>query len=99
MSTECEIEQLLRRARLTTTPAQDRYILKDALAALDERLGESEYLAGNDYTIADIATYPWVARISWHPFELEEFPNVKAWFDSLSKREAVQRGMGVPFDE
>ena len=96
-----QVHHFWKYAKEDVPYAKERY-KKEMLRiykTLDERLGESEYLAGNDYTIADIATYPWVARISWHPFELEEFPNVKAWFDGLSKREAVQRGMGVPFDE
>jgi GSH-dependent disulfide-bond oxidoreductase len=69
---------------------------KDRLyAVLDRRLGQSEYLAG-DYSIADIATYPWVARYEWHKTHLPDHPNVKRWFDTLSARPAVQRGMAVP---
>lgn len=63
---------------------------------LDKRLGESAYLAGDSYTIADIATYPWVARFGWHPCDINDFCNVKRWYDSLSEREAVKRGMDVP---
>lgn len=62
---------------------------------LEKRLGDREYL-GADYSIADIATYPWVARYERHRVKLEEFPNVKRWFDSISARPAVQRGMAVP---
>ena len=46
--------------------------------------------------IADIATYPWVARYEWHKTELADYPHVKRWFDKLSARPAVQRGMKVP---
>lgn len=53
------------------------------------------YLAG-DYSIADIATYPWVARYEWHKTDLNDFPYVKRWFDAISARPAVQRGMKVP---
>jgi GST-like protein len=63
---------------------------------LDKRLGEAEFLAAGEYTIADIATYPWVARYEWHKTDLAEYPNVKRWFDGISARPAVQRGMAVP---
>jgi GST-like protein len=62
---------------------------------LDQRLGQKEYLA-DEYSIADIATYPWVWRHEMHQVKLEEFPNVKRWFDGISTRAAVQRGMQVP---
>ncbi|MGH7929651.1 MAG: glutathione S-transferase family protein [Candidatus Binatia bacterium] len=62
---------------------------------LDQELGRKDYLAGV-YSIADIATYPWVGRHEGHHVKLEEYPNVKRWFDTLSKRAAVQRGMEIP---
>ena len=66
-------------------------------AVMNKRLDGNEYLAG-EYSIADIATYPWVARYVRHQVKLEEFPNVKRWFDTISARPAVQRGMAVPKD-
>ncbi len=62
---------------------------------MDARLAEVEYLAG-DYSIADVATYPWTARHPWHGIELDEIPNLKRWFDAISARPAVERGMAVP---
>jgi GST-like protein len=62
---------------------------------LDKRLSEAAYLA-EEYSIADIATYPWVARYDWHKVDLAEFPQVKRWFDTISLRPAVARGMLVP---
>ena len=62
---------------------------------MDRRLGEAAYLAGADYSIADIATYPWVARHEHHKVDLAEFPNVKRWFDAISARPAVAKGMAV----
>ena len=62
---------------------------------LDRRLGEVRYLA-REYSIADIATYPWVARHDFHKTDLAEYPNVKRWFDAISARPAVVRGMAVP---
>ena len=62
---------------------------------LNGRLGEVEFLAG-DYSIADIATFPWAARHEWQGVDLAEFGNVKRWFDAIAARPAVERGMAVP---
>jgi GST-like protein len=62
---------------------------------LDRRLNEEPYLAST-YSIADIATYPWVARHEWHKVDLKEFPAVARWFAAISERPAVARGMRVP---
>jgi len=63
---------------------------------LDKRLATEKYLAAGQYTIADIATYAWIARYEWHKVDLNDFPNVKRWFDTISARPAVKRGMDVP---
>ena len=63
---------------------------------MDKELGTREFLAGKVYSIADIATYPWVARYEWHKTDLNQFPHVKRWFEEIGKRPAVQRGMAVP---
>jgi GST-like protein len=93
-----QVHHFLRQAKEPVPYAIDRYVKeKDRLyGVLDRRLGEAPYLAGNEYTIADIATYPWVARHEWHKTDLNVFPNVKRWFDAISARPAVQRGMKVP---
>ena len=62
---------------------------------LEQALAQKDYLAG-EYSIADIATYPWVGRHDGHNVKLEEFPNVKRWFDAISQRPAVKRGMEIP---
>jgi len=62
---------------------------------LDQELARKEYLAG-EYSIADIATYPWVWRHEIHQVKLEEYPNVKHWYETISERPAVQRGMEIP---
>lgn len=62
---------------------------------MNKRLGEAQYLAA-DYSIADVATYPWVSRYEMHQTRLEDYPNVKRWFDAIGARPAVQRGMAVP---
>jgi GST-like protein len=62
---------------------------------LQKRLSDAEHLAG-EYSIADIATFPWVARFEWHKVDLADFPAVKRWFDQINARPAVQKGMAVP---
>ncbi|MGH8720792.1 MAG: glutathione S-transferase family protein [Burkholderiales bacterium] len=62
---------------------------------LQKRLSEAEYLA-DEYSIADIATFPWVARFEWHKVDLADFPAVKRWFDRINARPAVHKGMAVP---
>ena len=59
---------------------------------LDERLLVSKFLAGNDYSIADIATFPWIARHEWHDIGLKKFKNLTRWYEEISEREAVQKG-------
>ena len=59
---------------------------------LDERLSVSKFLAGKDYTIADIATFPWIARHEWHDIGLKKFINLTRWYEEISKRESVQKG-------
>ena len=59
---------------------------------LDSRLSASKFLAGKDYTIADIATFPWIARHEWHDIGLKKFFNLYRWYNEISKREAVQTG-------
>ena len=59
---------------------------------LDRRLSVSKYLAGENYTIADIATFPWIARHEWHDIGLKKFSNLSRWYLEISKREAVIKG-------
>ena len=62
---------------------------------MNKRLQEAAFLA-DEYSIADIATYPWVARHEWHRVDLAGFPAVKRWYDTIAARPAVARGMAVP---
>ena len=73
---------------------EDRFfkIAKRLYGELDERLSSSKYLAGNDYTIADIATWPWIARHEWHDIGLKNYINLSRWYIDISKREAVIKG-------
>ena len=61
---------------------------------LDERLQKSKFLAG-DYSIADIATFPWIARHEWHDIGLKNFKNLSRWYNEISNREAVIKGFDL----
>jgi len=67
-------------------------ITKRLYGELNERLSLSKYLAGNDYTIADIATWPWFARHEWHDIGLKNYENLTRWYLHIANREAVIKG-------
>ena len=73
---------------------EERYfkITKKLYEDLDKRLAISKYLAGENYTIADIATFPWIARHEWHDIGLSQFKNLTRWYNEISKRDAVIKG-------
>ena len=62
---------------------------------LDKRLSEAAYLAGDEYSIADIATFPWIRNADRRGVNLDEYPSVKRWHDAIAARPAVQRGVAV----
>ena len=59
---------------------------------LDERLSKSKFLSGDNYTIADIGTFPWIARHEWHDIGLAKYKNLTRWYNEISNREAVIKG-------
>ena len=73
---------------------EERYfnITKKLYEDLNERLENSKFLAGENYTIADIATWPWIARHEWHDIGLKRFRNLTKWYEKISERKAVQKG-------
>lgn len=73
--------------------AINRYMSETArlYSVLDKRLADRVFVAGNEYSIADMAIYPWIARHTWQDQKLEDFPNIKRWYDSITGREATQR--------
>ena len=75
---------------------EDRYfkIAKTIYKDLDERLQKNKFLAG-DYSIADIATFPWIARHEWHDVGLNNFKNLSRWYNEISKRKAVTKGFDI----
>ena len=79
--------------------AEERY-LKEAhrlYGVLDRRLADREFVAG-DYSIADIAIWPWVSRFEWQTVDLNKYPAVKRWYVAIAQRPAVQKGYRVPKD-
>jgi GST-like protein len=69
---------------------------KRLYGVMDRRLAANAFFAGRDYSIADMAIYPWVGRHEWHRVDLAQFPAVRRWYDAVGARPAVQRGMAVP---
>lgn len=64
-------------------------------SVLDDRLEENEYVAG-EYSIADIALWPWVSRFQWQQIDMEDFEHIKRWYLAIAQRPAVQKGYHVP---
>ena len=73
---------------------EERYFkkAKRIYEELDQRLLNSKFLSGENYTIADIATFPWIARHEWHDIGLSQFKNLTRWYNEISKRDAVIKG-------
>jgi len=92
-----QVHHFLRAAKEQVPYAIERYTkeTRRLYGVLNERLKDREFLA-DGYSVADIATYPWVARHEWHKTDLNDFAHVKRWFDAISARPAVQKGMNVP---
>jgi GST-like protein len=92
-----QAHHFLRANKGAAPYAEERYA-KEAqrlYGVLDRRLEGRDYVAG-DYSIADIAIWPWVSRYEWHAVDLAKFPNVKRWYGAIAARPAVQRGYQVP---
>lgn len=92
-----QVHHFMRAAKEKVPYAIERFGKENRrlYGVLDKRLGEAPFLA-EAYSIADIATYPWVLRHEWQQVDLAEYPNVKRWFDTISARPAVARGITVP---
>ena len=73
---------------------EERYfkISKRIYEELDSRLSRARFLAGENYTIADIGTFPWIARHEWHDIGLKNYKNLTRWYVEISEREAVKKG-------
>jgi GST-like protein len=73
---------------------EERYfkISKRIYNEVDEVLSKTKFLAGDEYTIADIATFPWFARHEWHDIGIQNFKNLSRWYEEISERDGVQKG-------
>ena len=73
---------------------EERYfkIAERIYTELNQRLSNSKFLSGDDYTIADIGTFPWIARHEWHDIGLKKYENLARWYAEISEREAVKKG-------
>jgi GST-like protein len=80
-------------------PAIDRYQneTRRLFEVLDRGLSESEWLAGNEFTIADIANWSWVRTYKWSGVSVDGLPNIRRWLDAIRERPGCQRGIEVPF--
>jgi GST-like protein len=79
--------------------AEERY-LKEAhrlYKVLNTRLENREFVA-DQYSIADIAIWPWISRFEWQTIDMKQYPNVKRWYETIAARPAVQKGYKVPKD-
>ena len=92
-----QAHHFLRAAPQPVPYAIERYTqeTRRLYKVLDHQLEDHEFIAG-DYSIADIATYPWIARHEWHQVALADFPSVQRWFAGMGSRPAVQQGMAKP---
>ena len=77
--------------------AQDRYLTEGhrLYSVLDKKLQDREFVVG-EYSIADIALWPWISRFEWQTIDITQYPNVTRWYLSIASRPAVQRGYHVP---
>ena len=92
-----QVHHFLRNAKGKAPYAEERYS-KEAhrlYRVLDKRLGEAEYLAGA-YSIADMATWPWISRFEWHQVDIAKYANVLRWYKAIAARPAVVKGYHVP---
>ena len=94
-----QVHHFLRNAKGKAPYAEERY-LKEAhrlYGVLDRRLADREFVA-YDYSVADIAIWPWISRFEWQTIDLNQYPNVKRWYLAIAGRPATQKGYKVPKD-
>jgi GSH-dependent disulfide-bond oxidoreductase len=92
-----QVHHFLRNAKGKAPYAEERYS-KEAhrlYGVLDRRLAQAEYMAG-DYSIADMATWPWISRFEWHQVDITKYPSVLRWYKAIAARPAVEKGYHVP---
>lgn len=92
-----QAHHFLKYNRGASTYAEERYgeEARRLYGVLDRRLEGRDYIIG-EYTIADIACWPWVSRHEWQEIDLRDYPHVRKWYQRIAARPAVQRGYHVP---
>ncbi|MGD9830684.1 MAG: glutathione S-transferase N-terminal domain-containing protein [Hyphomicrobiaceae bacterium] len=95
-----QVHHFLRYAEGKSPYAEERYLKETQrlYGVLDRRLAQVQFMAG-DYSIADMATWPWISRFEWHRIDLTKYPNVLRWYKEIAARPAVQRGYHVPVQQ
>ena len=93
-----QVHHFKRAAKETVPYAINRYFneCRRLYGVLDSRLADREYIANDEVSIADFCTVPWVFRHDWQEIDLDEFTNVKRWYDNMMQRPALTRGMNLP---
>ena len=93
-----QVHHFKRAAKEKVPYAINRYFkeCRRLYGVLDSRLEGREYIANNEVSIADFCTVPWVFRHDWQEIDLDEFKNVKRWYDNMMQRPALTRGMNLP---
>ena len=93
-----QVHHFKRAAKEKVPYAINRYFkeCRRLYGVLDSRLEGREYIANNEVSIADFCTVPWVFRHDWQEIDLDEFTNVKRWYDNMMQRPALTRGMNLP---
>ena len=92
-----QVHHFVRYNKGKASYAEERY-LKEAhrlYGVLDRRLADREFVS-DEYSIADIAIWPWISRYEWQTVDLDQYPNVKRWYVTIARRPAVERGYHVP---
>jgi GST-like protein len=92
-----QVHHFVRNNKGKAPYAEERYLKEThrLYGVLDKRLKAEAYVAG-EYSIADMAIWPWIARFEWHTVDLNQYPNVKRWYLAIAARPAVARGYDVP---
>ena len=93
-----QVHHFKRAAKEKVPYAINRYFneCRRLYGVLDSRLAGREYIANDEVSIADFCTVPWVFRHDWQEIDLDEFKNVKRWYDNMMQRPALTRGMNLP---
>lgn len=93
-----QVHHFRKRQETEVSYERMRYLKKthEIYQLLNKRLLTNEFIAGTEYSIADIAIWPWISRFEWHEIDLHNFPSLKRWFEKIWLRPAVKRGRGIP---